>query len=105
MYVLAFNDLLLPPLLPEDAAALLTTVAGSVLLPDDAGYDEERAVWNLNHELVPAVIVVPENAADVRAAITFAAWQHRPVLVKTTGHQMVGQAHGAVMISTHRMND
>ena len=26
-------------------------------------------------------------------------------LVKTTGHQVVGKAHGAVVIATHRMND
>jgi FAD/FMN-containing dehydrogenase len=102
---MTFSDSSLPPVLPEDAAPLVATVAGSVLLPGDAGYDDERAVWNLNHELVPAVIVVPESAADVRAAVTFAAGQHRPVLVKTTGHQIVGQAHGAVVIATRRMND
>jgi hypothetical protein len=56
----------------------MAMVAGSVLLPGDAGYDDERAVWNLNHELVPAVIVVPESAADVRPAVTFAARQKRP---------------------------
>ena len=100
-----FNDSSLPPVLPEDAAALVAAVAGSVLLPGDAGYDDERAVFNLNHELVPAVIVVAESVADVQAAVTFAAGQHRPVLVKTTGHQIVGKAHGAVVISTHRMND
>jgi FAD/FMN-containing dehydrogenase len=104
MYVMACNDSSLPPISPEDAAPLLASVAGSVLMPGDAGYDDERAVWNLNHELVPAVIVVPESAADVQAAVTFAAGQHRPVLVKTTGHQIVGQAHGAVVIATHRMN-
>ncbi|WP_197033808.1 FAD-binding protein [Bradyrhizobium sp. URHD0069] len=92
---MAFKDSSLPPVLPEDAARLAATVAGSVLLPGDAGYDDERAVWNLNHELVPAVIVVPESAADVQAAVTFAAGQYRPVLVKTTGHQIVGLAHGA----------
>src|SRR6201991_3044065 len=102
---MAFNDLSLPPVLPEDAAPLMDKVAGSVLLPCDTGYDHERAVWNLNHELVPAMIVVPESAADVLAAIIFAAKQRRPVLVKTTGHQIVGQAHGAVVIATHRMND
>jgi FAD/FMN-containing dehydrogenase len=80
-------------------------VAGSVLLPADPGYDEERAVFNLNHELVPAVIVVAQSAADVRAAVRFAAGQHRPVLVKTTGHQIVGKAQGAVVIATQRMND
>ena len=51
------------------------------------------------------MIVVAQNAADVQAAVAFAAGQHRPVLVKTTGHQMVGTAHGAVLITTHRMND
>jgi FAD/FMN-containing dehydrogenase len=101
---MACNDSSLPPISPEDAAPLLASVAGSVLMPGDAGYDDERAVWNLNHELVPAVIVVPESAADVQAAVTFAAGQHRPVLVKTTGHQIVGQAHGALVIATHRMN-
>ncbi|MGY3116922.1 hypothetical protein ACVWXQ_000857 [Bradyrhizobium sp. S3.14.4] len=33
-----FNDRSLPPVSPEDAARLLATVAGSVLLPNDAGY-------------------------------------------------------------------
>jgi FAD/FMN-containing dehydrogenase len=102
---MTFSDSSLPSVLPEDAAALVAAVAGSVLLPGDAGYDDERAVFNLNHELVPAVIVVAESTADVRAAVAFAAGQHRPVLVKTTGHQMVGTAHGAVVIATHRMND
>src|SRR5689334_3825392 len=102
---MTFSDSSLPPVLPKDVAALVAAVAGSVLLPGDAGYDEERAVYNLNHELAPAVIVVAESAADVQAAVAFAAGQHRPVLVKTTGHQIVGQADGAVVIATHRMND
>jgi FAD/FMN-containing dehydrogenase len=105
MNVMTFSDLSLPPVLPEDVVPLIAAVGGSVLLPGDAGYDDERAVWNLNHELVPAVIVVPDSAADVQAAVTFAAGQHRAVLVKTTGHQIVGPAHGAVVIATRRMND
>jgi FAD/FMN-containing dehydrogenase len=95
----------LPPVSREDTAPLSAAVAGSVLLPGDAGYDGERAVWNLNHELAPAVIVVPESAADIQAAVTFAAARRRPVLVKATGHQIVGQAHGAVVIATRRMNE
>jgi hypothetical protein len=102
---MAFSESVLSSVLPEDAAALAAAVAGTVLLPGDAGYDEERAVFNLDHELEPAVIVVPESAADAQAAVTFASAQHRPVLVKTTGHQIVGTAHGAVVIATHRMND
>nr|WP_296064222.1 FAD-binding protein [uncultured Actinoplanes sp.] len=99
------GDSSLPPVLPGDVAPLAAAVTGSVLLPGDAGYDDERAVFNLNHELVPAVIVVAQDAADVRAAVAFAAARNRPVLVKTTGHQVVDAAHGAVLIATHRMND
>ena len=105
MYAVTFDDSSLPPVLREDAATLVAAVAGSVLLPGDAGYDDERAVFNLNHELMPALIVVAQSASDVQAAVAFAAGQHRPVLVKTTGHQMVGTARGAVLITTHRMND
>jgi FAD/FMN-containing dehydrogenase len=102
---MTFSESVLSSVLPEDAAALAAAVAGSVLLPGDAGYDDERAVFNLNHELLPAVIVVAQGAADAQAAVTFAARQERPVLVKTTGHQIVGTAHGAVVIATHRMNN
>jgi FAD/FMN-containing dehydrogenase len=105
MYPVNFDDSPLPPVRPEDAAALVTAVAGSVLLPGDAGFDDERAVFNLNHELMPAVIVVAQSATDVQAAVAFAAGQHRPVLVKATGHQVVDTAQGAVLITTHRMND
>src|ERR1700754_3555735 len=98
---MTFDDSSLPPVRPKDAATLVTAVAGSVLLPGDAGYDDERAVFNLNHELLPAVIVAAQSATDVQAAVAFAAGQHRPVLVKTTGHQMVGTAQGAVLITTH----
>src|SRR5689334_12252051 len=101
---MTFDESSLPPVRPEDVETLVLAVAGSVLLPGDAGYDEERAVFNLNHELVPAVIVVARSAADVQAAVAFAAGQYRPVLVKTTGHQIVGTARGAVLIPTHRMN-
>jgi FAD/FMN-containing dehydrogenase len=103
--VMSFGDSSPPPVSSEDAARLAATIAGSVLVPGDAGYDDERAVWNLNHELAPALIVVAENATDVQAAVRFAAGQGRPVLVKATGHQMVGKAHGAVVIATRRMND
>ncbi|MEU5566780.1 FAD-binding oxidoreductase [Micromonospora musae] len=102
---MTFSDSSLPPLSPQGVAPLVAAVAGSVLLPGDAGYDDERAVFNLNHELVPALIVVPKSVADVQAAVRFAASRHRPVLVHTTGHQVVGPARGAVVIATRRMND
>lgn len=105
MYAVIFGCPRLSPVQPEDAAALAAAVSGSVLLPDDAEYDDERAVFNLNHELKPAVIVVAQCATDVAAAVAFAARAYRPVVVKATGHQVVGMAEGAVLITTRRMND
>ncbi|MFG1929396.1 FAD-binding oxidoreductase [Mycobacterium sp. NPDC048908] len=102
---MTFYDSFLPPVLREDVEALVTAVTGPVLLPGDAGYDDERTVFNLNHSLRPALIVVAQSASDVQAAVAFAAGQQRPVLVKATGHQMVGTARGAVLITTHRMDD
>src|SRR5690349_25168653 len=105
MSAMIFDDSSLPPVRPEDVATLVLAVSGSLLLPGDAGYDDERAVFNLNHELKPAVIVVAQCPTDVEAAVAFAASRHRPVAVKATGHQVVGTAEGAVLINTRRMND
>ncbi len=102
---MTFSGSRLSPILPKDIGPLVSKVAGSVLPPGDAGYDDERAVWDLNHELTPAVIVVPANVADVQAAVAFAADQRWPVLVKATGHQIINKARDAVVIATRRMND
>lgn len=86
-----------------EAAELASLVSGPVLLPGDEGYDAECQIYNLNVPLEPALVVGAANAADVRAAIRFAARQGRPVTVKTTGHQQVHPARGGVLISTRRM--
>jgi hypothetical protein len=80
MSAMTFDDSSLPPVQSEDAATPVLVVAGSVLLPGEAGYDDECAVFNLNRELLPAAIVVAQSAADVQAAVAFAAGQHRPGL-------------------------
>jgi hypothetical protein len=79
MSAMTFDDSSPPPVQPEDAATLALVVPGSVLLPGEAGYDDECAAFNLNHELLPAVIVGAQSAADVQVAVAFAAGQHRPV--------------------------
>jgi hypothetical protein len=87
-----FDDSPPPPVQSEDAATPALVVPGSVLLPGEAGNDDECAVFNLNHELLPAVIVDAQSAADVQAAVAFAAGQHRPVLAgsgtRTAGHKL-----------------
>jgi hypothetical protein len=86
-----------------EAAELASVVSGPVLLPGDAGYGAECGLYNLNVALEPALAVGAADAADVQAAIRFAAREGRPVTVKTTGHQQVDPARNGVLISTRRM--
>src|SRR5678816_3584968 len=86
----------------EEATELAAQVAGPVFLPDDDGYAGECTVYNLNLPLEPALIVGVTSAADVQAAIRFAAQRDLTVAVNNTGHQVVRAAQGAVSVSyTH----
>lgn len=84
--------------------ALRSDVAGPVYLPGDPGYDGERAGYNLALPKEPALIVGATNAADVAAAVRFAAEHDLPISVQATGHGGTGLGAGALMISTRRMS-
>lgn len=84
-------------------AELAPRVQGSLFLPGDAGYDEERAGYNLVMDHRPAVIVGAIGPADIMTAIAFATRRGLPVSVLNTGHGASVAADGAVQISTRRM--
>jgi FAD/FMN-containing dehydrogenase len=73
-------------------------------MPDNADFQAECATFNLMTPLHPAVAVGAICAADVQAAVRFAANRELPIAVLTTGHQMVHAARGAVLINMSRMN-
>jgi hypothetical protein len=93
MSAMTFDDSSSPPVPSEDAATLGLVVPGSVLLPGEAGYDDECAMFILNDELLPAAIVGAQSAVDGQGAVAFAAGQHRPVLAgsgtRTAGHTLL----------------
>lgn len=72
------SDAPFPRVSPAEAAELASLVSGPVLLPGDEGYDAECRIYNLNVPLEPALAVGAADAADVRAAIRFAARQGDP---------------------------
>ncbi|MGW2185010.1 FAD-binding oxidoreductase [Streptomyces sp. NPDC001719] len=84
------------------AEELAAQVAGSVLLPGDEGYDEERSGFELSVEHRPALVVVATGAADVIAAVRFAGARGLGIAVQATGH---GKSSAAtdVLISTRWM--
>ena len=76
---------------------------GPVLVPDDEGYDEERAGFQAAMSHRPSAIVGAVNADDVAAAVRFAGSRGLPVGVKSSGHGIAAPTEGGVLISTTRM--
>lgn len=83
----------------RELAARLT---GPLLLPGDDGYDQEISPFNLATVHAPAVVVGAADAADVAAAVAFAARHGLPVGVQATGHGAVTPVDG-MLVSTRRM--
>ncbi|WP_327011141.1 FAD-binding oxidoreductase [Dactylosporangium sp. NBC_01737] len=86
-------------------ADLVAAVHGPVLLPTDAGFAEEVAVWNVANPHRPLVAVGATSTADVAAAIRWAGRHGLPVAVQATGHGAVRPAVDCVLITTRRMQD
>ena len=89
----------------EDLARLRHAVIGAVLLPDEPGYDEHRAVYNGDIDRRPALIVVCEGQSDVQAAVRFARSVDLPVAVRGGGHSVAGHGtcDGGLLVDLRRM--
>jgi hypothetical protein len=66
--------------------SLQARVAGTVLTDDDPDYATHCAGWNTLHTHRPALVVVAAGAADVAAAVGFAAEHNMGLGVQCTGH-------------------
>jgi len=88
-------------------ANLRRWIKGTVLAPDDAGYDEARSVWNAMIDRRPAVIVQAADTTDVIAAVTAARNHGLTVSVRGGAHNVAGHAvaDGALMIDLSRLRD
>ncbi|WP_242910805.1 FAD-binding oxidoreductase [Actinomadura terrae] len=82
---------------------LAAKIQGPVFEPGDDGYDDERTGVQLNGPHRPDVIVGALDAADVRAAVEYAAAHALPVAVQNTGHGLPQGMDGGLLVSTRRM--
>jgi FAD/FMN-containing dehydrogenase len=89
------------------AAELASRIAGSVLSPDDAGYDEARTVYNGLVDRRPALVVRGRTTSDVAAALELARRAGLEVSVRGGGHNVAGRAvtEGGLMISLADMKE
>lgn len=80
---------------PDSTSAALWTafdaeIDGDVLLPDVAGYEEARRVWNGMIDRRPAAVIRPRSTSDVVAAVRFAHDQGLAIAVRGGGHNAAG---------------
>jgi FAD/FMN-containing dehydrogenase len=90
----------------EAIAEFAGSLRGSLLRPDDEGYDEARTVWNATIDKQPAFIVQCAGVADVVDAVAFAKEQDVLISVKGGGHNIAGRAveDDALMIDLSPMD-
>ena len=70
----------------ETARRELTGFEGELIGPDDAKYDEARALFNAMIDKRPALIARCRNAADVARVIAFARAHDLPLAIRGGGH-------------------
>ncbi|NEU98753.1 FAD-binding oxidoreductase [Bradyrhizobium uaiense] len=71
---------------------LRQTLRGVVCLPQEAGYDEARSIWNAMIDRHPSMVVRCRGAADVMHAVTFARERGILLAVRAGGHNIAGNA-------------
>ncbi len=86
----------------DDLRARLT---GEVVMPGDVNWDAARQAWNLAVEQRPALVAVPQSAADVVEVVDFAREQGLRVAPQGTGHNAgpLGSLDDTVLLKTHKM--
>ena len=89
----------------SDLTTLRSTVSGPVSTAGDPEYAADAGGYNLAVVHEPDVIVGATSAADVAAAIGWAAERDLPVAVQATGHGATERMVDGVLINTRRMQD
>jgi len=71
---------------------LRQTLRGIVCLPQEAGYDEARTIWNAMIDRHPGAVVRCRGAVDIMRAVTFARERGVLLAVRAGGHNIAGNA-------------
>src|SRR6266446_2025041 len=85
--------------------ALRPQLRGSLCLPDEAGYDEARTIWNAMIDRRPGAVVRCGGASDVMGAVRLARDNGLLLAVRGGGHNISGNAvcEGGLLIDLSPM--
>src|SRR6476660_618027 len=89
----------------ESVTALRQAVRGHVCLPQEAGYDDARTIWNAMINRRPGAVVRCRGAADIIHAVRFAREHGLLLAVRGGGHNIAGNAvcEGGLLIDLSLM--
>ena len=65
---------------------------GEMIGPEDARFNETRAVWNAMIDRNPALIAQCKTVGDVQAAVRLAVARDLPIAIRGGGHNVAGHA-------------
>jgi len=90
----------------SEVEALASRMSGTLLTPEDRGYDDARTIWNAMIDRRPGLIARCSGAADVKLAVGFARDRDLLVSIHGGGHNIAGNAvcDGGLMIDLSAMN-
>src|SRR3954451_3208102 len=90
-----------------DTHELRARIEGTVVAPQDAGWDEARAAWNLAVDQRPALVAIPHSAADVVAIVDFARERGLRVAPQGTGHNAsaIASLERTILLKTSALRD
>ncbi|MEV0617020.1 FAD-binding oxidoreductase [Nonomuraea sp. NPDC050404] len=91
---------------PPDWKRLRRRLAGTLVLPGDAGYTSARRLYNPAYDRIrPQAVAYCTNAADVSACLTFARGNGVPITSRSGGHSYAGWSTGTgLVIDVSRMS-
>ncbi len=84
---------------------LKTSLRGSLIGQEDAGYDDARALWNGMIDRHPGLVVRAKETNDIRLTVNFARENDLLLAIKSGGHQIAGHAvaDGALLLDLSQM--
>ncbi|HEX4669403.1 MAG TPA: FAD-binding oxidoreductase [Solirubrobacterales bacterium] len=90
----------------DEVRALRRLIGGTVIGPEDAGWDAARQAFNLNVDQRPALIAEPGSREEVSAVVRFARDSGLRVAPQRTGHnaEPLGPLERTILLKTTRLD-